>query len=159
MTDDKKIKNGYDRGDDLDFVTDSPKMVDGVEVLGPGYEKVLDNGMVRDLTSNGRIVYTHDFYVLLYKKLESGMDSVAAYESLGFDTKVTGRERAYQAAKRAREKAASNRLYTVDPGSYDGSVPPEEMLQMADLSKDELIAYLKERRLYINEIEDTEEDM
>ena len=32
MTDDKKIKNGYDRGDDLDFVTDSPKMVDGVPV-------------------------------------------------------------------------------------------------------------------------------
>ena len=77
------------------------------------------------------------------------VDSVAAYESLGFDTKVTGRERAYQAAKRAREKAASNRLYTVDPGSYDGSVSPEDMLKMADLSKDELIAYLKARNYYM----------
>ena len=49
----------------------------------------------------------------------------------------------------AREKAASNRLYTVDPGSYDGSVPPEEMMKMADLSKDELIAYLQARNCYM----------
>lgn len=149
MSDDARIKSGYDREDDLDYVTDSPVMADGVEVLEPGYEKVLDNGMVRDLTRNGRIVYSHDFYVAMYKKLEAGMDSVAAYESLGFDTKVTGVNRAYQAAKRAREKAASNRLYTVDPGSYDGTVPPEEMLRSADLSKDELIAYLKARNYYM----------
>lgn len=152
MSDDARIKSGYDRENDLDYVTDSPIMVDGVEVLEPGYEKVLDNGMVRDLTSNGRIVYSHDFYVAMYKKLEAGMDSVAAYESLGFDTKVTGVNRAYQAAKRTREKAASNRLYTVDPGSYDGSVPPEEMLRSADLSKDELIAYLKARNYYMEEL-------
>ena len=149
MSKDARIKSGYGREDGLDYVTDSPVMADGVEVLGPGYEKVLDNGMVRDLTSNGRIVYSHDFYVAMYKKLEAGMDSVAAYESLGFDTKVTGLNRAYQAAKRAREKAASNRLYTVDPGSYDGSVPPEEMLRSADLSKDELVAYLKARNYYM----------
>ena len=134
MSDHAKIKSGYDREDDLDYVTDTPMMADGREVLGPGYEKVLDNGMVRDLTSNGRIVYSHDFYVAMYKKLEAGMDSVAAYESLGFDTKVTGVTRAYQAAKRTREKAASNRLFTLDPGSYDGTVPPEEMLQKADLA-------------------------
>ena len=152
MADEKRTKSGYDREDDLDYVTESPRMIDGMEVLGPGYEKVLDNGMVRDLTSNGRIVYSHDFYVAMYKKLESGMDSVAAYESLGFDTKVTGVNRAYQAAKHAREKAAANKLYTVDPGSYDGSVPPEEMLKMADLSKDELIAYLKARNYYMEEL-------
>ena len=152
MSEDKKIKSGYDREDDLGYVTDTPRMIDGMEVLGPGYEKVLDNGMVRDLTSNGRIVYSHDFYVAMYKKLEAGMDSVAAYESLGFDTKITGVNRAYQAAKHAREKAASNRLYTVDPGSYDGSVPPEQMLEMADLSKDELIAYLKARNYYMEEL-------
>ena len=65
MSKDARIKSGYDREDDLDYVTDSPVMADGVEVLGPGYEKVLDNGMVRDLTSNGRIVYSHDFYVAM----------------------------------------------------------------------------------------------
>ena len=75
MADDKRVKSGYDREDDLDYVTESPQMIDGMEVLGPGYEKVLDNGMVRDLTSNGRIVYSHDFYVAMYKKLEAGMDS------------------------------------------------------------------------------------
>ena len=139
MADDKRVKSGYDREDDLDYVTESPQMIDGMEVLGPGYEKVLDNGMVRDLTSNGRIVYSHDFYVAMYKKLEAGMDP----ETLN---------RAYQAAKHAREKAAANKLYTVDPGSYDGSVPPEEMLQMADLSKDELIAYLKARNYYMEEL-------
>ena len=69
--------------------------------------------MITDLRKNGRLAYTHDFYVAMYKKLESGMSSVEAYESLGFDTKVTGVERAYQAAKRAREKAAANKLYTV----------------------------------------------
>ncbi|WP_281073337.1 hypothetical protein [Catenibacterium sp. co_0103] len=32
-------------------------------------------------------IYTKDFYVALYKRLESGMTSIEAYESLGFDTK------------------------------------------------------------------------
>lgn len=152
MEENKRIKSGYDREDDLDYVRNQPRMIDGREVLGPGYEKVLDNGMVRDLTSNGRIVYSHDFYVAMYKKLEAGMDSVSAYESLGFDTKVTGKNRAYQAAKHAREKAAANRLYTVDPSSYDGSVPPEEMMKMADLKGEELIAYLQARNYYMEEL-------
>ena len=86
------------------------------------------------------------------KKLESGMDSVAAYESLGFDTKVMGVNRAYQAAKHAREKATANKLYTVEPGSYNGSLPPEETFQMADPSKDELIAYLKVGNYYMEEL-------
>ena len=45
MADEKRVKSGYDREDDLDYVTESPRMIDGMEVLGPGYEKVLDNGM------------------------------------------------------------------------------------------------------------------
>ncbi|MFR4834538.1 MAG: hypothetical protein ACLUA3_04770 [Catenibacterium sp.] len=31
-------------------------------------------------------IYTKDFYVALYKQLESGMTSIEAYESLGFGT-------------------------------------------------------------------------
>lgn len=152
MADEKRVRSGCDREDDLDYVVEEPKMADGVEILGTAYNTVLDNGMVRTLTSNGRIVYSHDFYVAMYKKLEAGMDSVAAYESLGFDTKVTGVNRAYQAAKHAREKAAANKLYTVDPSSYDGTIPPEQMMEMADLSKDELIAYLKARNYYMEEL-------
>lgn len=148
----EKIKSGMYRTDDLDFITDKPNMVDGQEMPDEAYYKALDNGMITDLPQNGRLVYTHDFYVAMYKKLESGMGSVEAYESLGFDTKVTGVEKAYQAAKRAKEKAAANKLYTVDPSSYDGSIPPEQMLQMADLSQEELIAYLQARNYYLEEL-------
>ena len=147
-----RVKSGIDRYDDLDFITDDPKFIDGLEIPDEAYYKALDNGMITDIPSNGRLVYTHDFYVALYKKLESGMGSVEAYESLGFDTKVTGVEKAYQAAKRAREKAAANKLYTVDPSSYDGSIPPEQMMEMADLSKEELIAYLQARNYYLEEL-------
>ena len=76
MADDKRVKSGYDREDDLDYVTQSPQMIDGREVLGPGYEKVLDNGMVRDLTSDGRIVYSHDFYVAMRYEGDRGEPGV-----------------------------------------------------------------------------------
>lgn len=148
----ERIKSGIYRTDDLDFITDEPEMVDGTEMPDEAYYKALDNGMITDLPENGRLVYTHDFYVAMYKKLEAGMGSVEAYESLGFDTKVTGVERAYQAAKRAREKAASNKLYTVDPSSYDGSIPPEQMIEMANLTGEELIAYLQARNYYLEEL-------
>ena len=148
----ERIKSGFDREDDMDYIVDEPHMYNGIELPDEGYYKAIDNGMIRDLRKNGRLVYSHDFYVAMYKKLESGMGSVEAYESLGFDTKVTGVERAYQAAKRAREKAAANKLYTVDPSSYDGSIPPEEMMEMADLSRDELVAYLQARNYYLEEL-------
>jgi hypothetical protein len=148
----ERTENGMYRTDDLDFITDEPHMFAGQEIPDEAYYKALDNGMITDLTENGRLVYTHDFYVAMYKKLESGMGSVEAYESLGFDTKVTGVEKAYQAAKRAREKAAANKLYTVDPSSYDGSIPPEQMMEMANLSSEELIAYLKARNYYLEEL-------
>jgi len=148
----ERIKSGYYREDDLDYIVDEPNIVDGTEVPDKAYYKALDNGMITDLRKNGRLAYTHDFYVAMYKKLESGMSSVEAYESLGFDTKVTGVERAYQAAKRAREKAAANKLYTVDPASYDGSIPPEQMMEMANLDQDEMIAYLQARNFYLEEL-------
>ena len=39
MADDKRVKSGYDREDDLDYVTESPRMIDGMEVLGPVTKK------------------------------------------------------------------------------------------------------------------------
>ena len=147
-----KVKSGMYRYDDLDYITDDPKFIDGMEMPDKAYYKALDMGMITDLPENGRLAYSHDFYVAMYKKLEAGMGSVEAYESLGFDTKVTGVEKAYQAAKRAREKAAANKLYTVDPSSYDGSIPPEQMMKMANLSNEELIAYLQARNYYLEEL-------
>lgn len=52
-----------------------------------------DNKFVAELTKNmDAFIYTKDFYVALYKQLESGMTSIEAYESLGFDTKKTRKE-------------------------------------------------------------------
>ncbi len=148
----ERVKSGMDRTGDLDYVTDEPDMVDGIEMPDESYYKALENGMITDLPKSGRLVYTHDFYVAMYKKLESGMSSVEAYESLGFDTRKTGVEKAYQAAKRVREKAAANKLYTIDPSSYDGSIPPEQMMEMANLTQDEMLAYLKARNYYLEEL-------
>lgn len=65
-----------------------------------------DNKFVAELTKNmDAFIYTKDFYVALYKQLESGMTSIEAYESLGFDTKKLGKNCAQSAAKRARQKA------------------------------------------------------
>lgn len=51
-----------------------------------------DNKFVAELTKNmDAFIYTKDFYVALYKQLESGMTSIEAYESLGFDTKNSER--------------------------------------------------------------------
>ena len=47
------------------------------------------------------------------------------------------------------QMAAQNRLFTVDPSSYDGSVPREEM---GDLAPEEELAYLKARNLYLEAI-------
>lgn len=41
-----------------------------------------DNEFVEDLRGN-KIIYTKDFYIALYKKLETGMDPLAAYEATG----------------------------------------------------------------------------
>ena len=42
-----------------------------------------DNKFVAELTKNmDAFIYTKDFYVALYKQLESGMTSIEAYESL-----------------------------------------------------------------------------
>ena len=96
------------------------------------------------------IVYSKDFYVAMYKKIHGeGMTYVEAYNALGFDTRILGENRANAAGKRVMQMAAQNRLFTVDPSSYDGSVPREEM---GDLAPEEELAYLKARNLYLEAI-------
>ena len=86
-----------------------------------------DNKFVAELTKNmDAFIYTKDFYVALYKQLESGMTSIEAYESLGFDTKKLGKNCAQAAAKRARQKA-KNGEFEPKAENYDGSIPIEEM--------------------------------
>lgn len=89
-----------------------------------------DNKFVAELTKNmDAFIYTKDFYVALYKQLESGMTSIEAYESLGFDTKKLGKNCAQSAAKRARQKA-KNGEFEPKAENYDGSIPIEEMPEM-----------------------------
>ena len=109
----------------------------------------LDNPFLKDFRGDD-IIYTKDFYVAMYKKIsEEHMTSVAAYNSLGFSTAVLGENRANSAGKRAVQMAREDRLFTVDPSSYDGSVPREAMGAM---SPAEELAYLKARNSYLEEL-------
>ena len=108
----------------------------------------LENGFVADYRK-GRIIYSKDFYVALYKKIQEGMTYVQAFEALGFSTKVLGTDRANACGKRAVQMAKEGTLNTVDPSSYDGSVPMEKMGKM---TPEEEMAYLKARNIYLETI-------
>lgn len=109
----------------------------------------LDNEFVAGFKED-RLFYSKDFDVAMYKKItEEGMTYVQAYNALGFDTEILGENRANAAGKRVMEKARQNKLFTIDEGSYDGSVPMEEM---GKLSPEEERAYLKARTRYLEEM-------
>lgn len=118
--------------------------------------KASDNEFVAELDlEKCKIIYTKDFYIALYKKLELGLNPVEAYESLGFNTKELGTNRAYNAARHARERV-SKTGYTVDPANYDGSVPRE---LMGDLTPAEEVAYLRARNIYLESIIEAQKKM
>lgn len=107
-----------------------------------------DNKFVAELTKNmDAFIYTKDFYVALYKQLESGMTSIEAYESLGFDTKKLGKNCAQAAVKRARQKA-KNGEFEPKAENYDGSIPIEEMPEM---TLEEKVAYQEARIRYLED--------
>lgn len=107
-----------------------------------------DNKFVAELTKNmDAFIYTKDFYVALYKQLESGMTSIEAYESLGVDTKKLGKNCAQAAAKRARQKA-KNGEFEPKAENYDGSIPIEEMPEM---TLEEKVAYQEARIRYLED--------
>ncbi len=109
----------------------------------------LGNPFLKDFRGDD-IIYTRDFYVAMYKKIsEEHMTYVAAYNSLGFSTAVLGENRANSAGKRAVQMAREDRLFAVDPSSYDGSVPREAM---GPMSPQEELAYLKARNCYLEEL-------
>lgn len=109
----------------------------------------LDNPFLKDFRGQD-LIYTKDFYVAMYKRIsEEHMTYVAAYNSLGFSTAVLGEDRANSAGKRAMQMAREERLFTVCPSSYDGSVPREAMGAMSPLEE---LAYLKARNSYLEEL-------
>ena len=116
----------------------------------------LDNEFVSDFEGD-KFIYTKDFDIALYKKIhDEGMTYVEAYNALGFDTKVLGEDRANAAGKRVMKKAEENKLFTIDPANYDGSVPME---QMGNLTPEEERAYLKARNHYLEEMLETQKKM
>ena len=126
-------------------VTDAPD----VELPPKELVPFLDNPFMADFHGN-TIVYSKDFYVAMYKKIhDDGMTYVQAYNALGFDTKILGENRANSAGKRVMKMADENKLFTVDPSSYDGSVPMEEM---GNLAPEEKMAYLIARNAYLEEL-------
>lgn len=95
-----------------------------------------------------KLAYTKDFYVVMNKLLKNGKTAVEAYESLGFDTKKLGTDRAYAAAQRAK-KLGKKKDYMISPSSYDGSVPREKM---GELTTEEELAYQKARIAYLEKM-------
>ena len=121
----------------------------GIELPPDEIVPFLDNPYL-DTFHGHTIVYHKEFYVAMYKKIhEEGMTYVEAYNALGFDTKILGENRANSAGKRVMQMARENKLFTVDPSNYDGSVPREEM---GNLAPEEEIAYLKARNMYLEEL-------
>lgn len=116
--------------------------------------KATDNEFVADLQGT-KLIYTKDFYIVMHKKLKSGMGSVEAYRSMGFDVDALGKDRAYAAAQRAKDMGI-NEKYMIDPSNYDGSTPRE---MMGDLTPEEELAYLKARNLFLEEIVELQKKM
>lgn len=107
---------------------------------------LFDNPYVANI-HHQKIFYNKDFYVAMYKRIhDEHMTYVEAYESLGFSVAQLGKTRAEQAGKKAMEKARQNKLFTVDPSSYDGSMSLDEM---PNLSPEEERAYMKARIVYL----------
>lgn len=107
--------------------------------------KTMDNDFVKEFRNN-KIYYTKDFYIAMHKEIEAGKTYVEAYESLGFNIKETGIERANAAGKRAEKMAKEGKLNTAEVSSYDGSVPLEKMKHLNDQEK---LAYLQARVIYL----------
>ena len=124
-------------------------MNDGIELPPDEIVPFLDNPFL-DTFHGHTIVYHKEFYVAMYKKIhDEGMTYVEAYNALGFDTKILGENRANSAGKRVMQMARENKLFTIDPSNYDGSVPREDM---GNLAPEEEIAYLKARNMYLEEL-------
>jgi len=123
------------------------------EITDPILIPYLDNPYVGSIHGE-RIFYKNEFYIAMYKLVhDQGKDAVEAYEELGFKVSDLGENRAHQARKNALEKAKANKLFSVDPASYDGSVP---LSAMPNLTTEEENAMLKARVIYLEAINEVQ---
>ena len=110
-------------------------------------ELLKDNIYIKGITDNGGICYTKEFYSQLNEKLKS-MNPIEAYTSFGFDVNILGENRAYAAARRAKEKA--NKTVVEKEKYVDGTIPSDQMGEMS--LEDELI-YLRSRVAFLETVE------
>lgn len=110
-------------------------------------ELLKDNIYIKGITDNGGICYTKEFYSQLNEKLKS-MNPIEAYTSFGFDVNILGENRAYAAARRAKEK--SNKTVVEKEKYVDGTIPSDQMGEMS--LEDELI-YLRSRVAFLETVE------
>lgn len=114
--------------------------------LTDAQHKALDESFFIHRVVGDKIHYTKDFYIVMYKKMEyEKMSAVEAYESMGFDTKLFGKNRAYKAAQRT-QKLIKDGQYLINPHNYDGSAPREDF---GDLTPEQEAAYYKARSKYL----------
>lgn len=117
-----------------------------VKDLTDAQHKALDKSSFISHVVEDKIHYTKDFYIVMYKKMEyEKMSAVEAYESMGFDTDLFGKNRAYKAAQRTR-KLIKDGQYLINPHNYDGSAPRESF---GELTPEQEAAYYKARANYL----------
>ncbi|MBQ1347909.1 MAG: DDE-type integrase/transposase/recombinase [Aeriscardovia sp.] len=85
------------------------------------------NPYVRRIATD-RIYYTEGFFTDLVELLDNGRSPLEAYETLGFPVDKLGKERAYKAAKHARERKEKQAEAHFSLGDYDGTVPLADMM-------------------------------
>ncbi len=109
-----------------------------------------DNEYVRDFDDySGKFTYTKRFYIDMYDLISKGKSYAEAYDALGFDSAVLGKNRANSAGKRAVAMAKNGTLHKVSPDNYDGS-KPEGFYEFS--TSEEELAYYKARTLYLNTV-------
>lgn len=132
-------------------VTDTATADEGARRISPDdLRRIEDNPYVERFDAeSGRITYARGFHHALYERIhDEGMTYTDAYAALGFDLAVLGTNRALSAGRRTMEMARNNQLDRRRI-RYDGSVPPD---QMGQLAPDEELAYLRARNLYLEAV-------
>lgn len=104
-----------------------------------------------NMVFQGKIDYSDEFYIDLFEQLEQGKTATEAYSALGYNVEILGRNRADQAAKRARQKAKNGTLYACR--TFNGDKTREEM---GEMTPEEEIQWLKNRNLFLEVMIDYE---
>jgi hypothetical protein len=141
-------KEGHDNTSQEDQKTNQKNRPSVEEVL-KAVEQPMKNGYVRSVGKRG-IEYTTKFYAEIIDRMQSRHESsTQAYAAMGFDVEVLGAERAYQAAKHARQRQKEDRLRRTSPAKFNGTLTEAETPGFDELTDEECLAYYQARLIYL----------